>query len=132
MSILRRALTHLNVQVELVACSRQISTLPTICRWHQDKVENRNLRRFGYKDYVKMSGPLPRLSEDANRVNTLNVFTPFNPWAPKRALFGQNDYINILGDDPDAIKPHFRGYGGTIAPNILKMVHLLWCLFVSL
>ena len=52
MSILRRALTHLNVQVELVACSRQISTLPTVCRWHQDKVENRNLRRFGYKDYV--------------------------------------------------------------------------------
>ena len=59
---------------------------------------------------VKMSGPLPRLSEDANRVNTLNVFTPFNPWAPKRALFGQNDYIDILGDDPDAIKPHQQHY----------------------
>jgi hypothetical protein len=59
---------------------------------------------------VKMSGPLPRLSEDALRVNTLKVFTPYNQWAPKRALFGQNDYIDILGDDPDAIKPHEQHY----------------------
>jgi Mitochondrial ribosomal subunit len=59
---------------------------------------------------VKMSGPLPRLSEDSERIKTMKVFTPFNPWAPKRALFGQNDYIDILGDDPDAIKPHQQHY----------------------
>ena len=38
---------------------------------------------------VKMSGALPRLSDDSKRIDTLKIFTPFNPWAPKRALFGQ-------------------------------------------
>ena len=67
-------------------------------RWHKDKVENRQLYRWGYQDKVKQSGALPRISEDSERVRTIKVFRPSNPFAPKEALFGQNDYIDILGN----------------------------------
>ena len=66
-------------------------------RWHKDKVENRDLYRHGYVDRVKQSGALPRISEDSPRVKEIKVFRPSNPFAPKEALFGQNDYIDILG-----------------------------------
>lgn len=90
---------------EILSC-RLFSSTPCLDRWHADKVANRPLRRFGFKDSVKMSGALPRISNDAPMIQTMRVFTPYNPWAPKRALGGQNDYIDILGADPDAIKPH--------------------------
>ena len=66
-------------------------------RWHKDKVENRDLYRHGYIDRVKQSGALPRISEDYRRIKEIKVFRPSNPFAPKEALFGQNDYIDILG-----------------------------------
>ena len=66
-------------------------------RWHKDVVENRRLYRHGYIDKVKQSGALPRISEDSRRLRTIKVFRPANPFAPKEALFGQNDYIDILG-----------------------------------
>ena len=66
-------------------------------RWHKDKVENRDLYRHGYIDRVKQSGALPRISEDSPRIKEIKVFKPANPFAPKEALFGQNDYIDILG-----------------------------------
>ncbi len=47
---------------------------------------------------MKQSGALPRISEDSPRVREIKVFTPSNPFAPKEALFGQNDYIDILGE----------------------------------
>ena len=67
-------------------------------RWHKDVVENRRLYRHGYIDKVKQSGALPRISEDSQRLRTIKVFRPANPFAPKEALFGQNDYIDILGN----------------------------------
>ena len=67
-------------------------------RWHKDKVENRQLYRYGYIDRVKQSGALPRISEDSERIRHMKVFRPANPFAPKEALFGQNDYIDILGN----------------------------------
>ena len=66
-------------------------------RWHKDTVENRDLYRHGYIDRVKQSGALPRISEDSPRIKEMKVFRPSNPFAPKEALFGQNDYIDILG-----------------------------------
>ena len=67
-------------------------------RWHKDVVENRRLYRHGYVDNVKQSGAMPRISEDSHRLRTIKVFRPANPFAPKEALFGQNDYIDILGN----------------------------------
>ena len=53
--------------------------------------------RFGYKDKVKQTGALPRLSEDAPKLENQVIFEPEAQFAPCRALSGQNDYIDILG-----------------------------------
>ena len=79
-------------------CSTFLHTSASNDRWHKDKVSNRDLYRHGYIDRVKQSGALPRISEDSPRVREIKVFTPSNPFAPKEALFGQNDYIDILGE----------------------------------
>ena len=54
--------------------------------------------RFGYKDKVKQTGALPRLSEDAPKIEDQKIFEPEAQFAPCRALSGQNDYIDILGN----------------------------------
>ena len=56
------------------------------------------LHRYGYKDKVKQTGPLPRLSEDAPKIEDQKIFEPEAQFAPCRALSGQNDYIDILGN----------------------------------
>ena len=58
---------------------------------------NRDLYRYGYKDKVKRTGALPRLDEDAKKYDKQPIFEPDAAFAPKRALYGQNDYIDILG-----------------------------------
>ena len=55
------------------------------------------LYRFGFKDKVKQTGALPRLSEDAPKLEDQVIFEPEAQFAPCRALAGQNDYIDILG-----------------------------------
>lgn len=78
--------------------NRAFSTGQNCLRWHKDKVENRNLYRFGYKDKVKQSGALPRLGKDAKTLEHQPIFEPLSEFAPCRALLGQNDYIDILGN----------------------------------
>lgn len=82
------------------------------------------LRRYGYKDLVsgwnisfnyyfisfgnfnrssflslqfKWEGPLPRIPTDKLRRLPGYPYAPANNWTEKKALFGQNDYIDILG-----------------------------------
>ncbi|KAF7997089.1 hypothetical protein HCN44_005366 [Aphidius gifuensis] len=55
------------------------------------------IRRFREKDIIDIRGLLPRESEEAYK--TMPLYAPKNAWSPRRALFGQNDYIDILGDD---------------------------------
>ncbi|RUS69573.1 hypothetical protein EGW08_022665 [Elysia chlorotica] len=52
-------------------------------------------RRYGYTMKYKTDGLLPR---DGKPVRSLPPYRPPNRWDAKHALFGQNDYIDILGD----------------------------------
>ena len=45
-----------------------------------------------------ISGLLPRLKGDVGPLRTVPNDKKPDPWRPQDALFGQNDYIDILGD----------------------------------
>ena len=82
-------------------------------RWFKDTVENRKVKRYGYKDPVKHEGPLPRLKDDSAPLRQVAGYKPKNSWAEHRALAGQNDYIDILGSEeihPKHIMYHVPKY----------------------
>ncbi|GAB6023121.1 39S ribosomal protein L51, mitochondrial [Chamberlinius hualienensis] len=54
-------------------------------------------RRFGYKEKIITEGLLPR-SKDFKPVEMMPTHKVKNSFSQRRALFGQNDYIDILGD----------------------------------
>ncbi|XP_019874395.1 39S ribosomal protein L51, mitochondrial [Aethina tumida] len=92
---------------------------PTVTpiRYRYFKDKTRTIRNYGYEDGVTLSGTLPR-PKDADKL-PMPIYKPKNAWSDKRALFGQNDYIDILGNDkmhPTRIlynmPPWLRGVGG--------------------
>ncbi|XP_050359265.1 39S ribosomal protein L51, mitochondrial [Nymphalis io] len=61
-------------------------------RYHADKT--RLVRRYGYEEKIWSGGLMPR---SEGRPLPIPEYRPLNPWTQRRALFGQNDYIDILG-----------------------------------
>lgn len=80
----------------LVGCISPIKTFVRF-RYHAEKIANGPIiKSFGYKDKVRMRGLMPRI-KDAKKL-PIPDYKPGNAWCEKKALFGQNDYIDILGN----------------------------------
>jgi len=95
---------------KLSACALTASfTNPVRYRYFEDKPRILQ-RRWGNKipDKVDIRGTLPRVP--SGKALPVPPYVPSKVWCERKALFGQNDYIDILGDDEN-IHPVKFAYG---------------------
>ncbi|XP_022823834.1 39S ribosomal protein L51, mitochondrial [Spodoptera litura] len=61
-------------------------------RYHSEK--HRVIKRYGFEEQIWNGGLLPRT---LGKPLPIPEYRPSNQWTERKALFGQNDYIDILG-----------------------------------
>ncbi|KAH9401022.1 39S ribosomal protein L51, mitochondrial [Tyrophagus putrescentiae] len=72
------------------------STLVTAVRFYERR---RFIRRFGYRPHYHNQGILPRIRGEELPLHSIPNEKKSDPWRANAVLFGENDYIDILGDD---------------------------------
>lgn len=77
-------------------------------------------RRFGYEAHHHTKGLLPRLKIKERRLRTMPITSKEDPWSPRLARMGENDFIKIMSDediDQHELLTHIpdwlRGYRNT-------------------
>jgi len=95
------------------------------------RIRQKRVHNFGYKWNMYVPGqPLPRLKDSMNPVRGREFKIP-DKWSKEAALFGQNDYIDLLGDGqvhPAQLLYHvprwLRGFPGQHKANeLIKLIH---------
>ncbi|XP_059480267.1 large ribosomal subunit protein mL51 [Neocloeon triangulifer] len=112
-------------------CSNSLSLVSAFHRVCVQAVRNKSMTklvppprpRHGYCIRLH-KGLLPRLPDEKRRL-PMPEYRPSDAWAPKRALFGQNDYIDILGNEnihPVSLQYHIPFYARGMRGNEFRML----------
>ncbi|XP_029651164.1 39S ribosomal protein L51, mitochondrial [Octopus sinensis] len=100
--------------------------------WNTDSATNKSYKsprrkRYGYETKYFTGGLLPRPDTD-NPLRSLKAYKVPENWVKKKALFGQNDYIDILGDGKvtpkDLIQgpPWLKGFKGNEMQRLIRQI----------
>ncbi|XP_065212080.1 large ribosomal subunit protein mL51 [Planococcus citri] len=87
-------------------------------RYWKPEPDPTRIFRYGYNDNHFYSGLLPR--GNLGRIHAMKIYRPKDAFNQPRRTFGQNDYIDILGDErmhplklADNIPNWLKGFKGT-------------------